>query len=256
MANCVGCGGIVPNYYVGVHEFCINLEPEGGVVIYQLYAEANCDKFEIIHNGVKKATSGMTVANGGPFDDLYGPSNMPISPDELDVNQFIGTASHAAGGIVPTRNAAFAAANPSLSYITVGAGYAQLIWWNYTPADYAVNPNVIVRVTTGHSSDYGMQRMCPTPVGTTTTSSSTTTPPTCKQYTYSVTAADRTAADDGIVYIRVKGCTGIIYAIKEVITHTSTSICADSSVPPFEYILVGGVETAVAVQPTQTGNCP
>jgi len=170
----VACGATSSSGGAGIAERTFDLTPEGGVLIIGANAQGVPDKFEIIHNGIKKSTTGMTVANSGPFDNVYGtpPSNVvPISPAEENVDQFIGTSSNIAGGVIPTRNAAFAADNPTLSYI-VAAPQQQLIWWNYTPLDYITAQQAILRITGPTGTAWNILRKCES---TTTTSSSSTT---------------------------------------------------------------------------------
>lgn len=52
----------------GKHEFTIDLSPEGGLITLSLRQELAPVKFEILHNGVKKATSGTFYGNGNIFN--------------------------------------------------------------------------------------------------------------------------------------------------------------------------------------------
>jgi len=118
------------------------------------------DKLEIIHgnsSGTKVATSGMTTANAGPFDDTYGtvPSNVvPTVNETLAVDQFIG----ADKGTIPDRASAYTleTGNPN----PLVAPYQQLVWWVYTTADYQVSPFVTIRVTGPSGTAWSFQRAC------------------------------------------------------------------------------------------------
>jgi hypothetical protein len=118
------------------------------------------DKLEIIHgnaNGTKVATSGMTTANAGLFDNTYGtePSNVvPTTNQTLSTDQFIGTNK----GAIPTRANAYILetgnANPLFG------NYQQLIWWVYTTADYQASPFVTIRVTGPQGTAWSFERSC------------------------------------------------------------------------------------------------
>jgi hypothetical protein len=171
----VACNGVALPGGAGVTEVSVALDPAGGVVIFQVGGQGVPDKFEIIHNGVKKSTSSMSAGdtNSGPFDNVYGDPTVP--PDAASVNgipQFIGTNK----GTVPTRKAEFDAANPGLGYIDLidpvpppTIHYQQLIWWKYTNVDYASGTFAILRMTGPSGTAWDTQRLCPTTSTTTTT---------------------------------------------------------------------------------------
>lgn len=145
----------------GIMEFVIPLDkPLGGIVIMDFNAEGVPDKLEIIHNGVKKATTGMTVANSGPFDDLYGSPTIPTGAEATTTNQFIGTSK----GTIPTRDAEFLA---ETGITDVTRTKQQLIWFVYTSSDYTAGNTVIVRVTGPTGTAWDLIRLCTdqTPTG-------------------------------------------------------------------------------------------
>ena len=115
-------------------------------------AQSVPDKLEIIHNGVKKATSGMTTPNEGPFDNLYGDPTVPTG-DEAAINQFIGTNK----GAIPTRDSAFLT---DTGITDVTRTKQQLIWFVYTSTDYTTNNSVIVRVTGPGGTAWSLIRLC------------------------------------------------------------------------------------------------
>lgn len=159
----IPCGAEATSGGIGITESDILLSSLGGVLIFEFNGQGVPDKLEIIHNGVKKATSGMTVANSGPFDNVYGtePSNViPFAIDTQVTDQFIGAGSSIAGGIIPTRNSAFFT-DTGIPGITVEAGYQQLIWWKYTPADYLITTIAQVRVTGPSGTSWDLKRLCP-----------------------------------------------------------------------------------------------
>lgn len=142
----------------GIDETLVPLSPVGGMIVFEFNAGTNPDKLEIIHNNIKKATSGMTVANSGPFDNVYGTPPLNTIPDlamSIATDQFIGSAS----GVIPVRDFAFYVDTGFAVSIT--AGYQQLIWWEYTPADYLINSNVLIRVTgSSLGNSWSAHRLC------------------------------------------------------------------------------------------------
>ena len=138
----------------GVTEYTIQLDkPLGGIVIMDFNAQTVVDKLEIIHNGVKKATSGMTTANAGPFDDLYGNPTVPTGAQASATDQFIGTSK----GAIPTRDSIFLSETGITDIVRTRQ---QLIWWVYTQTDYELLNNVIVRVTGISGTAWDLQRLC------------------------------------------------------------------------------------------------
>lgn len=154
------CSAVASPGGAGITDNTIALDPSGGVITLQFTAAGIPDKLEIIHGnsaGTKVATSGMTTANAGPFDDTYGtePSNeVPTEVQTLTVDQFIGTDK----GNIPNRAFAYtiATGNPS----PLVAPYQQLVWWVYTTADYQNSPFVTVRVTGPGGTGWQFERVC------------------------------------------------------------------------------------------------
>lgn len=160
----VPCNSNVTAGGPGVTESFVNLSPLGGLIVFAFDAVGVPDKLEIIHNGVKKATSSMTTPNEGPFDNLYGNPTVPTEPETSTVVQFIGGSK----GAIPNRQATFN--SETGSPLIIPGGYQQLVWWQYTPADYLINTIVTVRVTGPAGTAWNLQRMCdPTTTTTTTT---------------------------------------------------------------------------------------
>lgn len=163
----------------GITNVPLTLSPAGGIFIFQIDGQSVPDKFEIIHNNIKRATSSMSASptNPGPFDNVYGDPAVP--PDAAAVSgipQFIGSSK----GTVPDRKAEFDAANPGMGSIVLTGAYQQLIWWSYTTADFITDSSAILRVTGPTGTSWNTQRLCPPTTTTTsssTTSTTTTTPP-------------------------------------------------------------------------------
>lgn len=130
----------------GITEIEIALESGGGFICIDVEAFSVVDKFEIIHNGTKVATSGMTVDNGGPFD----------SSDLSSADQFIGTSK----GSIPTRDSDFASEVGTPNQITITAQKDQLVWWAYDASDYTTAQSVIVRVTGPGGTAWNFTRRC------------------------------------------------------------------------------------------------
>ena len=138
----------------GVTEFIIPLDkPLGGIVIIDFNAAALADKLEIIHNGIKKATTGMTVSNYGAFDDLYGDPTVPASGDVYKIDQFIGTDK----GAIPTRDSAFLT---DTGITDVTRTNQQLVWFVYTAANYTAASSVVIRVTGVTGTYWSFIRLC------------------------------------------------------------------------------------------------
>nr|WP_315173585.1 Ig-like domain-containing protein [uncultured Flavobacterium sp.] len=157
----IACSASASSGGEGVTEYTIALEnPLGGIVIMDFNAQGVVDKLEIIHNGVKKATSGMTTANSGPFDNLYGNPTVPTGAEATATDQFIGTSK----GTVPTRDSVFLS---ETGITDVTRTKQQLIWFVYTAADYNTTNSVIVRVTGPSGTGWDLIRLCTnqTPLG-------------------------------------------------------------------------------------------
>jgi predicted nucleic acid-binding Zn-ribbon protein len=138
---------------VGITEYVYPLDPAGGIYLFDCTALGVPDKWEILHNGFKVATTGMTVSNSGPFDDTYPISNVTART----VDQFIGTTSTVAPSI-PTRLGDFVA---DTGFILDGSvENQQLIWFQYTPADYLADPNCVLRVTGPNGTAWRFKRRC------------------------------------------------------------------------------------------------
>jgi hypothetical protein len=179
----------------GVTEYSIPLDPLGGVILFQFSARNTPDKMEIIHDDVKKSTSGMLAdGNSGPFD-AYGepPTNLPTVAQTYDINQFIGRNRTSPVVIykniqpIPSRKTELLAATGF--DLTLTGSYDQFVWWTYTPSDYIINNNVIIRVTgpSGGLTGWDLQRLCPS--NTTTTTSSSTSTSTSTSTTSTTTTA-------------------------------------------------------------------
>ena len=194
----------------GVSEFNITLDnPLGGYIVVEFKPYGVPDKLEIIHNGVKKATSGMTTSNSGPFDNLYGDPTIPNDSQVLATDQFIGSNK----GTIPSRQSEFA--SETGSSLIMDSSYQQLIWWVYSASDFSIGNQVIIRITGPSGTVWDVKRLCETtpPISTTTTtttsSSSTTTstttvaPTNCISYT--MTADPSTIPGD--LYVRYRACT-------------------------------------------------
>lgn len=147
----------------GVTEYTVTLDSIGGLIVFELNSFSVPDKLEIIHNGVKKATSGMTTSNEGPFDNLYGDPTVPTEPETLTVDQFIGLSK----GAISTRQVTFT--TETGSSILIDPTYQQLVWFNYTPSDYLISSTVVIRVTGPAGTAWELKRLCEPTTTTTTT---------------------------------------------------------------------------------------
>lgn len=223
----VPCNESVSSGGVGVTEYSIILDnPEGGLVVFEFNAQSVPDKAEIIHNGTKKATSGMTTPNEGPFDDLYGDPTIPTTVQANATDQFIGTSK----GTIPTRQSEFTTETGSA--LTIEAGFQQLVWWQYSSIDYNLNQNVVFRVTGPSGTAWNFKRLCD-PINT---------------IYYELAGCD--PADYAFTTITPTLGTGQRYVLPSgtPIFYTWTGSSVEQSTPPTEY---NG-----SIQITEFINCP
>ena len=208
--SCVNCIDITPTYTTttsttlagveceetvnaggsGVTEYQIQLDPVGGLLVFDFNAYGVPDKLEIIHNGSKVATTGMTVANAGPFDDLYGDPTVPTQPQTLLVDQFIGTQK----AIPPNREAEILA-DTGQAFTSTGQ---QLVWFEYTEKEYGDDAYAYVRITGPSGTAWQLERLC-SPVTTTTTSTSSTTTTTTTATPTTTTTTTLTGLDEATI---------------------------------------------------------
>ena len=163
----IPCGSVATSGGTGVTDLSTALDPAGGLLTFLITAYSIPDKFEIIHGigaGTKKATSSMTIGGyAGPFDDVYGtsPTNVIPTPTEtLSIDQFIGTDKP---GTIPTNQTEFTTdIGWTIPTMTVGGTtYQQVIWWEYTPADYDADPVARLRVTgAAGTTGWEVLRLC------------------------------------------------------------------------------------------------
>ena len=195
----IACSEYTSSGGQGVSEYNIPLDnPLGGYIVVEFNAKSIPDKLEIIHNGVKKATSGMTTPNNGPFDNLYGNPTIPTNSEATATDQFIGSSK----GTIPSRQAEFAS---ETGYSLVMASiYQQLIWWVYSASDFSINNQVIIRITGPSGTAWDVNRLCETtpPISTTTT---TTAVPTPECLLYSMTTNPTNIPID--LSVRYRDCT-------------------------------------------------
>jgi len=166
-APAVACDATIPSGGVGVTDTSVALDPAGGIVCFLVDPIGVPDKFEIIHgnaNGTKVATSGMnTTGNLGPFDNTFGtePTNVvPSVIEATNILQFIGTDK----GTIDTRQTEFNTATgetiATMQPGGVGTTYEQVLWWEYSAADYVTNPNATFRVTGPSGTGWSALRVC------------------------------------------------------------------------------------------------
>ena len=158
----VPCSTTANSGGAGIQDLNINLDSGGGLIALLFNPAGVPDKMEIIHGGpagTKVATSGFdngTDGNSGPFDNAYGtePSNtIPTPTDVASTDQFIGTNK----GVCPTRETQF---TNETGYIADMGSYQQIVWWNYTAADWQTAPTVTVRITGSTGTAWSLLRLC------------------------------------------------------------------------------------------------
>ena len=162
----ISCGSVATSGGTGITDEAIMLDPAGGLLAFLINAQGVADKFEIMHgnnSGTKVATSSMTaIGNSGPFDNVYGTeidNTLPTEPQAATVDQFIGSNK---GIPIPTRQTEF---NSETGYTIPamnvgGINYQQVLWWEYTSADYANNPIATLRVTGPLGTAWDLLRVC------------------------------------------------------------------------------------------------
>lgn len=170
-APIIACAETTSSGGPGITEYTVALDnPSGGYIVFEFNSFGVPDKLEIIHNGLKRSTTGMSVANSGPFDDLYGDPTVPTIPQTMVTNQFIGSDK----GSIPTRQTTFA--TETGSSLTIEAGYHQLVWFVYSAADYTASSTCLIRITGPAGTAWELKRLCePTTTTTTTTIAPSTT---------------------------------------------------------------------------------
>ncbi len=155
----VACNATANSGGEGIADLNINLDSGGGLIALVVSASGIPDKFEIIHGGpggTKVATSGMTTANAGPFDNVYGTetsNTVPTNAQAGAVDQFIGTSK----GTPPTRQTEF---TNETGYVANIGNYQQVLWWAYTATDYQTAQNVTIRVTGPGDTGWSFLRLC------------------------------------------------------------------------------------------------
>ena len=166
-APAVACNATIPSGGVGVTDTSVALDPAGGIVCFLVEPIGVPDKFEIIHgnaNGTKVATSGMnTTGNSGPFDNTFGTEPTNVVPSVIETTntlQFIGTDKDP----IDTRQTEFNAATgetiATMQPGGTGVTYKQVLWWEYTAADYVTSPNATFRVTGPAGTSWSALRVC------------------------------------------------------------------------------------------------
>jgi|14_taG_2_1085336.scaffolds.fasta_scaffold05615_3 hypothetical protein len=151
------CGGPLANAPVNaITDYVEPLESGGGLLTFLVKAGAST-KFEIIHgeaDGTKKATSGLlhpTLSNAGPFDNVTGTETSNTLPTNAQamggIDQYIYNPFNPAK--MSTRQGDF---NTDTTFdipsMTIGGEtYHQVLWWEYTAADYSAINRATLRVT-------------------------------------------------------------------------------------------------------------
>ena len=158
------CGSAAISGGEGITDYSLDLDPAGGTVAFLVNGQGLPDKFEILHGGAsgdKKATSGMVASeNFGPFDNVFGtePNNLIPTSSQLNADQFIGSNK----GTIPNRTSEFFNDTGfTIPSMTVGGTtYQQVVWWQYTAADYINNPNATLRTTGPSGTGWDALRLC------------------------------------------------------------------------------------------------
>ena len=161
----LACGSTAISGGEGVTDYSLDLDPAGGLVAFLVNGQGQPDKFEIFHGlpfaNDKKATSSMSASgNEGPFENTFGtsPLNQIPTTDQLESDQFIGAYK---GGIPNRISEFFNDTGFTIPTMTVGGiTYQQVVWWQYTAADYTNNPNATIRITGPSGTGWDALRLC------------------------------------------------------------------------------------------------
>jgi len=164
----IACASSAVSGGAGITDYSLSLDPTGGVIAFLVNGQGLPDKFEILHggaSGIKKATSSMSASgNFGPFDNVFGtePNNLIPTSAQLNPNQFIGSYKYAPLPFAPSRTAEFLLDTGfTIPSMTVGGTtYQQVVWWQYTAADYTNNPNATIRITGPSGTGWDILRVC------------------------------------------------------------------------------------------------
>lgn len=137
-------------------EYPFTLENPSGNPKYAIFDVAvgtDPQRFEIIHNGIKRATTSMN-ANGNYTD--INPSTGITTGDTT----FIGTVK----GSIPERITQFTgdtnADSIDTAFKTMSTGMVQRIWWEYTNTEYNLTTTAFLRVTSETKQKFSFIRLC------------------------------------------------------------------------------------------------
>lgn len=123
---------------VTIYNFALN--PNGGLLAFDVNVYYQSDKAEIYHNRTQKATTSMlnTLAGLTTFSSVI----FSNSDYGLDVNGRDGGSWYIGGarGDVPNRLDIFQTATGQTIASPYGGSEWQRLWWSYSSADYATNP--------------------------------------------------------------------------------------------------------------------
>jgi len=165
----LACGSAAISGGEGITDYSLDLDPTGGVVAFLVNGQGLPDKFEIFHGlpfaNDKKATSGMVASeNFGPFENNFGTSPLNAIPTtlQLEADQFIGSNKYAPLPFAPSRTTEFNSDTGfTIPSMTIGGTtYQQVVWWEYTAADYTENPNATIRITGPTGTGWDALRLC------------------------------------------------------------------------------------------------
>jgi len=141
------------------YSYEVNLDPAGGVIAFWAIpfgGDGQYEAFTLVHNSVPVASSSLlATGNSGPFNlSLTGLGDYPYGPNWI-------------GGInpsfTPDRVAEFIAATglPTPLPPIAPVGNEQVVWWEYTPADYAISPQAEIFVNSPpKNSNFRVQGLC------------------------------------------------------------------------------------------------
>jgi hypothetical protein len=164
----IACASSAVSGGEGITDYSLSLDPTGGVIAFLVNGQGLPDKFEILHGGAsgdKKATSSMSASgNFGPFDNVFGtePNNLIPTSAQLNADQFIGSYKYAPSPFAPSRTSEFFNDTGFIipSMTVGGTTYQQVVWWQYTAADYTSNPNATMRITGPSGTGWDILRVC------------------------------------------------------------------------------------------------
>lgn len=125
----------------------INLSYLGGVLLIRFENSSVPAKLEIIHNGVKKSTTSMSLLNNsGPFDGYWNifTGNVPPLSYTNYHDQYVSNGKPSSLYYLPSRKDQLLA---ETGIVQSEIFSEQYVWWSYTANDFTTSNTATIKVT-------------------------------------------------------------------------------------------------------------